>query len=32
VQPDVIILRSDRTVPANMKTKISLLCDVPKKR
>ena len=29
VQPDVIILRSDRTVPANMKTKISLLCDVP---
>ncbi len=29
VQPDVIILRSDRTVPDNMKTKISLLCDVP---
>ena len=29
VQPDVIILRSDRPMPDNMKTKISLLCDVP---
>jgi len=29
VQPDVIILRSDRPVPGSLKTKISLLCDVP---
>jgi len=29
VQPDVIILRSDRPVPSSLKTKISLLCDVP---
>jgi CTP synthase len=29
VQPDVIILRSDRPIPASLKTKISLLCDVP---
>ncbi|MGC8627607.1 MAG: CTP synthase [Acidimicrobiales bacterium] len=29
VQPDVIILRSDRPVPVSLKTKISLLCDVP---
>jgi len=29
IQPDVIILRSDRPIPASLKTKISLLCDVP---
>ena len=29
VQPDVIILRSDRPIPGSLKTKISLLCDVP---
>ena len=29
VQPDVIILRSDRPIPDGLKTKISLLCDVP---
>ncbi|HYA45652.1 MAG TPA: CTP synthase, partial [Acidimicrobiales bacterium] len=29
VQPDVIILRSDRPIPRGLKTKISLLCDVP---
>jgi CTP synthase len=29
VQPDVIILRSDRPIPDTLKTKISLLCDVP---
>jgi CTP synthase len=29
VQPDVIILRSDRPIPRSLKTKISLLCDVP---
>ena len=29
VQPDVIILRSDRPIPASLKTKISPLCDVP---
>ncbi|HTV12614.1 MAG TPA: CTP synthase [Acidimicrobiales bacterium] len=31
IQPDVIILRSDRPIPATLKTKISLLCDVPEK-
>jgi CTP synthase len=31
VQPDVIILRSDRPISASLKTKISLLCDVPDK-
>jgi CTP synthase len=29
VQPDVIILRSDRPISRGLKTKISLLCDVP---
>jgi CTP synthase len=29
IQPDVIVLRSDRPVPHSLKTKISLLCDVP---
>jgi CTP synthase len=29
VQPDVIILRSDRPISGSLKTKISLLCDVP---
>jgi CTP synthase len=29
IQPDVIVLRSDRPVPHGLKTKISLLCDVP---
>jgi CTP synthase len=29
IQPDVIILRSDRPIPDSLKTKISLLCDVP---
>jgi CTP synthase len=31
VQPDVIILRSDRPIPGTLKTKISLQCDVPEK-
>jgi len=31
IQPDVIILRSDRPIPAGLKTKISLLCDVPER-
>ena len=31
VQPDVIILRSDRPIPDSLKTKISLQCDVPEK-
>ncbi len=31
VQPDVIILRSDRPIPESLKTKISLQCDVPEK-
>ena len=31
VQPDVIILRSDRPIPKSLKTKISLQCDVPEK-
>jgi len=29
IQPDVIILRSDRPIPASLKTKISLLSDLP---
>ncbi len=29
VQPDVIICRSDRSISAGLKRKISLLCDVP---
>jgi CTP synthase len=29
IQPDVIILRSDRPIPPGLKMKISLLCDVP---
>jgi CTP synthase len=29
IQPDVIVLRSDRPLADNLKTKISLLCDVP---
>ena len=29
IQPDVIILRSDRPISTSLKTKISLLCDVP---
>ncbi len=29
IQPDVIVLRSDRPIPSGLKTKISLLCDVP---
>ncbi|HET9059849.1 MAG TPA: CTP synthase [Acidimicrobiales bacterium] len=29
IQPDVIILRSDRPLPPSLKTKISMLCDVP---
>jgi len=29
IQPDVIILRSDRPIPGTLKTKISLLSDVP---
>jgi CTP synthase len=29
IQPDVIVLRSDRSVPPGLKRKISLLCDVP---
>ncbi len=29
IQPDVIVLRSDRPLPPSLKTKISLLCDVP---
>lgn len=29
IQPDVIVLRSDRPVPDSLKTKISLLSDVP---
>ncbi|MBO0731069.1 MAG: CTP synthase [Acidimicrobiaceae bacterium] len=29
VQPDVIVCRSDRSISAGLKRKISLLCDVP---
>jgi CTP synthase len=29
IQPDVIICRSDRSISASLKRKISLLCDVP---
>ncbi len=29
IQPDVIVLRSDRPISNSLKTKISLLCDVP---
>jgi CTP synthase len=29
IQPDVIICRSDRTISAGLKRKVSLLCDVP---
>jgi len=29
IQPDVIICRSDRSISAGLKRKISLLCDVP---
>jgi CTP synthase len=28
IQPDAIVLRADRTVPASIKRKISLMCDV----
>ncbi len=28
IQPDAIVLRADREVPANIKRKISLMCDV----
>ncbi|WTX00344.1 CTP synthase [Streptomycetaceae bacterium NBC_01309] len=28
IQPDAIVLRADRTVPAEIKRKISLMCDV----
>ena len=31
VQPDAIILRSDRPIPESLKTKISLQCDVPER-
>ena len=29
IQPDVIVCRSDQTLPSGLKRKISLLCDVP---
>ena len=29
IQPDVIVCRSDRPIPTNLKRKISHLCDVP---
>ena len=28
IQPDAIVCRSDREIPANVKRKISLMCDV----
>jgi CTP synthase len=28
IQPDAIVLRADRTIPENVKRKISLMCDV----
>src|SRR3990170_4990914 len=28
IQPDALVCRSDRDIPANMKRKISLMCDV----
>ncbi|MGK2946787.1 MAG: glutamine hydrolyzing CTP synthase [Candidatus Malihini olakiniferum] len=31
IQPDVLICRSDRTVPANERTKIALFCNVSEK-
>ncbi|MFZ1871545.1 MAG: CTP synthase (glutamine hydrolyzing) [Chania sp.] len=31
IQPDVLICRSDRTVPANERAKIALFCNVPEK-
>ncbi|WP_392551767.1 CTP synthase (glutamine hydrolyzing) [Orbus wheelerorum] len=31
IQPDILICRSDRTVPANERAKIALFCNVPDK-
>ncbi len=31
IQPDVLICRSDRAVPANERGKIALFCNVPEK-
>ncbi|NLS43631.1 CTP synthase (glutamine hydrolyzing) [BEV proteobacterium] len=31
IQPDMLICRSDRTVPANERAKIALFCNVPEK-
>ena len=31
IQPDVLICRSDRAVPANERAKIALFCNVPEK-
>ena len=31
IQPDVLICRSDRTIPANERAKIALFCNVPEK-
>lgn len=32
IQPDVLICRSDRAVPANERAKIALFCNVPEKQ
>ncbi len=32
IQPDILICRSDRAVPANERAKIALFCNVPEKR
>lgn len=31
IQPDILICRSDRAVPANERAKIALFCNVPEK-
>ncbi len=31
IQPDVLICRSDRVIPANERAKIALFCNVPEK-
>jgi len=31
IQPDALVLRSDRALPANIKSKIALMCDVESK-
>ena len=31
IQPDILVCRSDRAIPANERAKIALFCNVPEK-